>query len=163
VSTPLPVVTVAGAAPAPPPTTSAFAASAALDAQVLAEAKYGIPPLVPAIVNAGTVVGLAMLTMPPVQPTLVTVPVPLPTSQPIAPLLEKSTSPFGQVPVIAAPTVTPPLPPLPPPEPPEPPEPLGPSGTCGVCASADVANSESANRAAARIRFMLIAVGLAWR
>jgi hypothetical protein len=47
VTTPVPVVTVAGAAPAPPPTTNALAARAALD--VIAEVleKYGIPPEVP--------------------------------------------------------------------------------------------------------------------
>ena len=78
VTTPVPVVVVAGAAPAPPPITSALAASAALDAHALPLLKYGIPPLVPAIVNAGVVVGLAIETMPPVQPTLVTVPEPPP-------------------------------------------------------------------------------------
>jgi hypothetical protein len=39
VTTPVPVVIVAGAEPAPPPTTKAFDASAALDAQVLDEEK----------------------------------------------------------------------------------------------------------------------------
>jgi len=39
VTTPVPVVIVEGAAPAPPPTTRAFDASAALDAQVLDEEK----------------------------------------------------------------------------------------------------------------------------
>ena len=78
VTTPVPVVTVAGAAPTPPPTTRAFAASAALEAHVLPFEKYGTPPDVPEIVNAGVVVGLAIETMPPVQLTLVTVPVPLP-------------------------------------------------------------------------------------
>lgn len=76
---PVPVVVVAGAAPAPPPMTIAFAASAALDAHVVAPEKYGIPPEVPAIVNAGVVVGVATETMPPVHPTLVTVPVPPPS------------------------------------------------------------------------------------
>jgi hypothetical protein len=78
VITPVPVVTVEGAAPAPPPTTKALDASAAEDAQVVPFEKYGTPPLVPAIVNAGVVVGLATETMPPVQPTLVTVPDPPP-------------------------------------------------------------------------------------
>ena len=70
--------TVAGVEPAPPPTTKAFAASAALDAHAVPLEKYGMPPDVPAIVNAGVVVGLATDTMPPVQPTLVTVPEPPP-------------------------------------------------------------------------------------
>lgn len=39
VTTPVPVVVVAGATPAPPPMTKEFAASAADDAQVLAEEK----------------------------------------------------------------------------------------------------------------------------
>ena len=39
VTTPVPVVVVAGAAPAPPPITKAFAARAALDAQVVPLAK----------------------------------------------------------------------------------------------------------------------------
>jgi hypothetical protein len=50
--------------------------SAAELAQVEALEKYGIPPDVPAIVNAGVVVADATDTMPPVQPTDVTVPVP---------------------------------------------------------------------------------------
>jgi hypothetical protein len=37
-----------------------------------------MPPEVPAIVNAGVVVGLATETIPPVHPTLVTVPDPPP-------------------------------------------------------------------------------------
>jgi hypothetical protein len=45
-------------------------------AQVLVPEKYGIPPDVPAIVNAGVVVAVATETMPPVQLTDVTVPVP---------------------------------------------------------------------------------------
>jgi len=45
-------------------------------AQVVALSKYGIPPDVPAIVNAGVVVAVATVTMPPVHPTDVTVPVP---------------------------------------------------------------------------------------
>ena len=74
---PVPVVTVAGAAPAPPPTTSALAASAAEVAQVVPLEKYGMPPEVPATVSAGVVVAVATETMPPVKPTLVTVPLPL--------------------------------------------------------------------------------------
>jgi hypothetical protein len=66
--------TVEGAAPAPPPTTRELAASAALEAQVLLAEKYTIPPLVPATVNAGVVVGVATETIPPVNPTVVTVP-----------------------------------------------------------------------------------------
>jgi hypothetical protein len=50
--------------------------SAAELAQVVPLEKYGIPPDVPAIVNAGVVVAEATETMPPVQPTDVTVPVP---------------------------------------------------------------------------------------
>jgi hypothetical protein len=50
--------------------------SAAELAQVVPLEKYGIPPDVPAIVNAGVVVAVATETMPPVQLTEVTVPVP---------------------------------------------------------------------------------------
>ena len=64
----------AGAAPAPPPKTIALAVNAPEVAQVVPLEKYGMPPDVPAIVNAGVVVGLATETMPPVHPTLVTVP-----------------------------------------------------------------------------------------
>jgi hypothetical protein len=39
VTTPVPVVVVAGATPAPPPMTKAFAANVADDAQVLADEK----------------------------------------------------------------------------------------------------------------------------
>ena len=52
VKTPVPVVVVAGATPAPPPITSALAASAELVAQVVPLEKYGTPPLVPATVRA---------------------------------------------------------------------------------------------------------------
>ena len=52
VTTPVPVVIVEGATPAPPPIIKEFAARTAEDAQALAEEKYGIPPLVPATVNA---------------------------------------------------------------------------------------------------------------
>ena len=67
-----------GATPAPPPTISALAVSAALLAQVLALEKYGTPPDVPATVSAGMVVAVATLIRPPVKLTLVTVPDPLP-------------------------------------------------------------------------------------
>jgi hypothetical protein len=50
--------------------------SAAELAQVDALLKYTIPPDVPAMVNAGVVVAVATVTIPPVQPTDVTVPVP---------------------------------------------------------------------------------------
>jgi hypothetical protein len=50
--------------------------SAAELAQVDPLEKYGIPPDVPAIVNAGVVVAVATETIPPVQPTDVTVPDP---------------------------------------------------------------------------------------
>jgi hypothetical protein len=43
-------------------------------AHVLAELKYGMPPDVPATVKAGVVVAVATEIMPPVNPTLVTVP-----------------------------------------------------------------------------------------
>jgi len=66
----------AGAAPAPPPTIRAYCVNAPELAQVEALEKYGIPPDVPAMVNAGVVVAVATDTMPPVQPTEVTVPVP---------------------------------------------------------------------------------------
>jgi hypothetical protein len=91
VTTPVPVVVVAGAAPAPPPITRAFAASAALDAQVVPLEKYGTPPEVPATVSASVpevVTGEpATETMPPVKvcPTLVTVPEPLVAAQLITP------------------------------------------------------------------------------
>jgi hypothetical protein len=52
VTTPVPVVVVAGAAPAPPPKTIELAANAAEVAQVVPLEKYGIPPLVPATVRA---------------------------------------------------------------------------------------------------------------
>lgn len=80
VTTPVPVVTVLGAAPAPPPTIRALAANAALVAQVVPLLKYGIPPLVPATVNARVpldVIGEpATEIKPPVKDcaTLVTVP-----------------------------------------------------------------------------------------
>ena len=74
----VPVVIVEGAAPAPPPTTRAFAAKAAEVAHVEAEEKYGIPPDVPATVNAGVVVPVATEIIPPVNPTEVTVPFPVP-------------------------------------------------------------------------------------
>jgi hypothetical protein len=75
VTTPVPVVVVAGAAPAPPPKTIALAANAAEDAHVDALLKYGIPPDVPATVKAGVVVAVATEIIPPVNDTLVTVPV----------------------------------------------------------------------------------------
>ena len=77
VTTPVPVVVVAGVTPAPPPSTNEPAASAAEDAQVDPLEKYGMPPEVPAIVNAGVVVGFATVIIPPVKPTLVTLPLPL--------------------------------------------------------------------------------------
>lgn len=52
VTTPVPVVVVAGAVPAPPPKTIALAANAAEVAQVVPLEKYGMPPLVPATVRA---------------------------------------------------------------------------------------------------------------
>ena len=63
-----------GAAPAPPPSTILLAVNTPEDAQAVPLEKYGMPPLVPAKVNAGVVVGVATDTMPPVQLTLVTVP-----------------------------------------------------------------------------------------
>lgn len=82
---PVPVVTVDGATPAPPPTTIAFAASAAEDAHVDAELKYGMPPEVPAMVKAGVVVGVPTETMPPVHPTEVTVPPPAEATHDVTP------------------------------------------------------------------------------
>ena len=73
---PAAVDVVLGAAPAPPPITIALAANAPELAQVVPLEKYGIPPDVPAIVNAGVVVAVATETIPPVQLTLVTVPDP---------------------------------------------------------------------------------------
>ena len=83
VVTPVPVVIVDGATPAPPPTTKALAASAADEAQPVADEKYGIPPDVPPTVKASVpaeVMGEpATEIRPPVNvcPTLVTVPAPL--------------------------------------------------------------------------------------
>ena len=80
VITPVPVVVVAGATPAPPPIISAFAANTAEDAQPDAELKYGMPPLVPATVRASVpdaVTGDPLTEIsPPVNdaPTEVTVP-----------------------------------------------------------------------------------------
>jgi hypothetical protein len=80
VTTPVPVVVVAGATPAPPPRTIALAANAALDAQADALVKYGIPPLVPATVKASVPLDVigdpATEIKPPVKDcaTLVTVP-----------------------------------------------------------------------------------------
>jgi len=74
VKTPVPVVTVEGATPAPPPTTIAFDVKTPDVAHVDALLKYGIPPDVPATVKAGVVVAVATEMMPPVKPTLVTVP-----------------------------------------------------------------------------------------
>ena len=80
VTTPVPVVTVAGVAPAPPPTTKELAAKTAELAQVDALEKYGMPPEVPATVNAKVpelVIGDPVTEIrPPVKDwaTLVTVP-----------------------------------------------------------------------------------------
>jgi hypothetical protein len=52
VTTPVPVVVVDGATPAPPPMTKALAANAAEVSHVLELEKYGMPPLVPATVKA---------------------------------------------------------------------------------------------------------------
>ena len=76
-----------GAAPAPPPTTTLFAAKALEVAQVELLAKYGTPPDVPAMVNAGVVVGFVTVTMPPVNPTVVTVPLVAGDAQLGAPLV----------------------------------------------------------------------------
>ena len=139
VRTPAPVVTVLGATPAPPPIINAFAESGPLEAHVLADEKNGMPPDVPVIVNAGVVVGVATLSSPPVKPTLVTVPAPLMGSQPIAPLAEKTASPFGHVPDIGAPTVNPPLTAL---------LPEGPSGTPEVWHNAATVIRDSHSAAA---------------
>ena len=82
VITPEPVEIVEGGDPAPPPITRAFATRTADDAQDEAELKYGMPPLVPATVNArvpDVVTGDPPTEInPPVKdaPTEVTVPVP---------------------------------------------------------------------------------------
>lgn len=52
VKTPVPVVVVLGALPAPPPIIRALAVRAAEEAHVEALLKYGTPPLVPATVKA---------------------------------------------------------------------------------------------------------------
>lgn len=90
VNTPVPVVVVEGDAPAPPPIIIALAVKSPDDAHVEVEEKYGIPPDVPATVNAGVVVGLATEINPPVKPTVVTVPLPVPA--PIAVLKSEALS-----------------------------------------------------------------------
>ena len=67
-----------GELPAPPPYTTPYCVNAPDEAHVDALLKYGMPPLVPATVNDGVVVGLATEIRPPVNPTLVTVPVAVP-------------------------------------------------------------------------------------
>jgi hypothetical protein len=82
VTTPVPVVVVTGAPPAPPPSTIALATRAVEDAQVEVLEKYGMPPEAPATVRAS--VPLAVIgepetvIRPPVNDcaTEVTVPVP---------------------------------------------------------------------------------------
>ena len=63
-----------GGLPAPPPFISTPVFKIPEDAQADVLEKYGTPPLVPATVKAGVVVGVPTETMPPVNPTLVTVP-----------------------------------------------------------------------------------------
>jgi hypothetical protein len=63
-----------GVDPAPPPNIKFPAVKAPEEAQVDAEEKYGMPPEVPATVNAGVVVGLATDIKPPVKDTLDTLP-----------------------------------------------------------------------------------------
>ena len=110
VRAPAAVVVVEGAAPAPPPMTKALAAKAADVAQVVPLEKYGIPPDVPAIVNAGVVVAVATETIPPVQLTLVTVPLPAGLDQDgAAPVVAVRTCPV--VPVAVAEGATPAPPP----------------------------------------------------
>ena len=81
VRTPVPVVVVAGAAPAPPPIIRALAARRADDAHADVLLKYGTPPEVPATVRAkvpADVIGEPLTEIrPPVKDwaTLVTVPV----------------------------------------------------------------------------------------
>jgi hypothetical protein len=53
-----------------------LAASAPEEAHAVAPEKYTMPPLVPATVKAGVVVGLAIDTIPPVHVAFVTVPLP---------------------------------------------------------------------------------------
>ena len=83
VTTPVPVVMVEGAAPAPPPTIMALAVRTADEAHVEEEPKYGTPPDVPATVRAkvpAAVMGEPETEIkPPVNvcATLVTVPVPV--------------------------------------------------------------------------------------
>jgi hypothetical protein len=77
---------VDGAPPAPPPSIILLLTRAALVAHVVPELKYGMPPLVPATVNAGVVVGVATEIRPPVKPTLLTDP-PDVARHPMAPAL----------------------------------------------------------------------------
>lgn len=72
------MASTAGAAPAPPPTTSAPAVSAALLARVDELEKYGMPPLVPVTSILGVVDGFETLNRPVLVETEVTVPEPPP-------------------------------------------------------------------------------------
>lgn len=60
-----------------------------------------MPPLVPAIVNAGVVVDVAIDTMPPVQLTSVTLPVPTTVDHTGKPPLTVNTWPFVPMPNLA--------------------------------------------------------------
>lgn len=71
VASSLMVLTV-GELPAPPPRIAKYCVSAPELAHVDALEKYGMPPEVPATVNAGVVVPVATVTSPPVHPTEVT-------------------------------------------------------------------------------------------
>jgi len=93
-----------GEAPAPPPFIKAFNVQRGVLAHVDALEKYGNPPLVPARVKAGVVVGLATEIIPPAKLTLVTVP-PAPPPPP-SELLVLAEAPFAPYPL----TVTVPVP-----------------------------------------------------
>jgi hypothetical protein len=67
-----------GGLPAPPHFISVLTVPAAELAHVAAPEKYGMPPEVPATVNAGVDVGVPTEINPPVKETLVTVPVLVP-------------------------------------------------------------------------------------
>lgn len=110
-------VLVAGVVPAPPPRTNPPEANKAEDAQVLADEKYGIPPEVPATVNAGVVVGVPTEINPPVNPTLVTPPAPVPQAAPAVVIVFEFTN-FAQSFAAGVPVTRTPPPPVPVPPPP---------------------------------------------
>ena len=98
------LASVAGAAPAPPPSTRALAVRALLEARLAALAKYGTPPLVPAAVRVSVplvVTGLPLIVKiaGAASATLVTVPVAVLSS--VVPLY------LSPAPIVTAPRAVP--------------------------------------------------------